>query len=103
MTRWYKRNDFESNQEYAEKVLDRFEITKYHFICENGKTSLLIEKNLKKYKVVLNDHKEQMEIYRCDVHNTLNGKYTKENMVLKKYFCDDCIWNCIKWISNDGI
>ena len=52
-------------------------------------------------KVVISQNKCVVEIYRCEVR--LNyGKYTKENMVLKKSFQDDCIWNSIKWIAKDS-
>lgn len=99
--RWYKRNNFEDNQEYAEKVMQRFFIKKYHFSYDcYGFLSLLIEQGLKRYKVVVNCSTCKHEIYRCEVHNF--AKYTKENMVLKKTFDDDCIWNSIKWIAKDS-
>lgn len=99
--KWIKRNNFEDNQEYAEKVLKKFEIEKYHFSYSNGEICLLIEKNLRKYKIVLDTKKERMNIFRCEVHANFS-KYTKENMVLKKYFEDDCIWDSIKWVAKDS-
>jgi hypothetical protein len=99
--KWYDRNNFSDNIEYTEKVLNKFNIEKYHFAYDNGELALLIERGLKKYKVVISQNKCVVEIYRCEVH--LNyGKYTKENMVLKKSFQDDCIWNSIKWIAKDS-
>lgn len=98
---WFNRNNFEDNQEYTEKVLTKFNIQKYHFIYDKyGNLSLLIENGLKKYKVMINSIKCIMEIYRCEVHSF--SKYTKENMVLKKTYSDDCIWNCIKWVAKDN-
>ena len=99
--KWYHRNNFSDNIEYAEKVLKRFNISKYHFAYDNGELALLIEQGLKKYKIVVNEDSCLMEIYRCDVHANFN-KYTKENLVLKKTFNDDCIWNSIKWIAKDS-
>jgi hypothetical protein len=100
--RWFRRNNFEDNQEYTEKVLQRFNINKYHFAYDAyGVLSLLVENGLKKYKVIVNQDICEHEIYRCDVHVNFS-KYTKENMVLKKKFNDDCIWNSIKWISKDS-
>lgn len=99
--KWFKRNNFEDNQEYTEKVLERFDINKYHFNYYEGELCLSVEKNLKKYKIVLEPKRCKMLIYRCGVHNNF-GKYTKENMVLKKYFTDDCIWDSIKWIAMDS-
>ena len=98
---WIKRNNFENNQEYAEKVLKRFNIEKYHFAYEQGDLVLLVEQGLKKYKIKINKNNCLMEIYRCDVHVNFT-KHTKENMMLKKAFNDDCIWNSIKWIAKDS-
>lgn len=99
--KWLNRNSFENNQEYAEKVLNRFCIKKYHFAYSNGGLSLLVEQGLKKYKILVNEDKCLMEIYRCDVHVNFT-KHTKENMILRKIFDDDCIWNSIKWIAKDS-
>lgn len=100
--RWLERNNFDNNQEYAEKVLKNFNICKYHFFYDRyGNLSLLIENNLKKYKIVVDDSDLVFRIYRCDVHNNFK-KYTKENMVLKKIIKNDCIYNSIKWISNNS-
>ena len=68
---------------------------------DSGELSLLIESGLKKYKVIVDELECLMKIYRCDVHVNF-GKHTKENLVLKKTFNDDCIWNSIKWIAKDS-
>ena len=99
--RWFKLNDLDTNQEYAEKILKKFNLSKYHFIYDKyGILSLLIENNLKKYKVIVNTSELNFEIYRCEVHNF--SKYTKENMVLKKKIDNDCIYNSIKWIAKNS-
>lgn len=99
--KWLKRNNFSDNSDYAEKVLKRFNIGKYHFAYDNGELALLIEQGLKKYKVIVDENECSMKIYRCDVHVNFS-KHTKENLVLKKTFNDDCIWNSIKWIAKDS-
>ena len=101
LQKWFKRNNFGDNQDYAEKILQRFNIQKYHFAYDNGELALLIEQGLKKYKIIIDKDKGLMEIYRCEVHPNFT-KYTKENMMLKKTFNDDCIWNSIKWIAKDS-
>lgn len=100
--RWFERNNLDDNQEYVEKILKKFNINKYHFFYDKyGNLSLLIENNLKKYKIIIDDSDLIFKIYRCDVHSNF-GKYTKENMVLKKIIKNDCIYNSIKWISNNS-
>lgn len=100
--RWYKLNNFEDNQDYTEKILKKFNLQKYHFSYDKyGNLSLLIENNLKKYRIVIDDVELVFKIYRCEVHNNFE-KHTKENMVLKKKFSDDCIYNSIKWISKNS-
>lgn len=99
--RWFKLNDLEQNQEYVEKILKKFNLNKYHFIYDKyGILSLLVENNLKKYKVIVNIAESNFEIYRCEVH--MFSKHTKENMVLKKKINDDCIYNSIKWIAKNS-
>lgn len=99
--KWYERNNFSDNIEHTEKVLNKFNIEKYHFAYDSGELSLLIESGLKKYKVIVDELECLIKIYRCDVHVNF-GKHTKENLVLKKTFNDDCIWNSIKWIAKDS-
>ena len=100
--RWIKRNNFEENQDYTEKVLKKFNLSKYHFIYDKyGNLSLLVENNLKKYKVIIDFSTLSFKIYRCDVHNNFE-KHTKENMTLKKEIKEDCIYNSIKWIANNS-
>ena len=99
--KWYERNNFSDNIEYTEKVLNKFNIEKYHFAYGNGELALLVESGLKKYKFIVDELECLMKIYRCDVHVNF-GKHTKENLVLKKTFNDDCIWNSIKWIAKDS-
>ena len=101
LQKWFDRNNFEDNQDYTEKVLKRFNIQKYHFAYDSGELALLIEQGLKKYKVVIDKNDYLMKIYRCEVHLNFT-KHTKENMMLKKTFNDDCIWNSIKWIAKDS-
>ena len=100
--KWFQLNDFEINEEYAEKILKKFNIDKYHFVYDKyGNLSLLIEHNLKKYKIIVDEEELSFKIYRCDVHNNF-GKYTKENMSFKKSFSNDCIYNSIKWVSRNS-
>ena len=99
--KWYGRNNFIDNSEYAEKILTRFNLSKYHFAYDNGELALLVEKGLKKYKITVSQSECLMKIYRCEVHANFS-KHTKENLVLKKTFNDDCIWNSIKWITKDS-
>ena len=100
--RWFHMNNFDENQDYAEKVLQKFGLSKYHFAYDKyGNLSLLIEHNLKKYKIIVDEVDLDLKIYRCDVHNNFE-KHTKENLVLKKKFHDDCIYNSIKWIYNNS-
>jgi len=99
---WFRLNNFDTNQDYAEKILKKFNLQKYHFAYDKyGSLSLLVEQNLKKYKVVVDEAEMVVKIYRCDVHTSF-GKYTKENMTLKKKFSNDCIYNSIKWISKNS-
>ena len=76
--KWFKDNNLSDNQMYAEKILEKFKLYKYHFVYDAyGNLSLLIENNLKKYKININRKKHLMEIYRCEVHIQFK-KYTKE-------------------------
>ena len=100
--RWLRLNNFEDNQEYTEKLLKKFNLGKYHFVYDRyGNLSLLIENNLKKYKVIVDDNDLSFKIYRCDVHNNFE-KYTKENMIFRKEIKEDCIYNSIKWIAKNS-
>jgi hypothetical protein len=100
--KWFQLNDFDSNQEYTEKILKKFNLQKYHFVYDQyGNLSLLIEQNLKKYKIIMDEKNRTFNIYRCDVHLNF-GKYTKENMILKKTVLNNCIYNSIKWVSKNS-
>ena len=100
--RWLRLNNFDENQDYAEKILRKFNLQKYHFAYDKtGRLSLLIEQNLKKYKIIVDENNLVFKIYRCDVHTNF-GKYTKENMTLKKKISEDCIYNSIKWVFNNS-
>ena len=100
--KWFKDNNLSDNQMYAEKILEKFKLYKYHFVYDAyGNLSLLIENNLKKYKININRKKHLMEIYRCEVHIQFK-KCTKENMILKKSFEENCIFNAVKWIAKDS-
>ncbi len=100
---WIELYNLESNQDYVEKTLKEFNINKYHYIYDKyGNLSLLIEQNLKKYKIIVDDENLSFNIYRCDVHNNFK-KHTKENMILKKQYYENCIYNSIKWIYNNSL
>lgn len=100
--RWFQLNNFDTNQDYTEKILKKFNLQKYHFVYDKyGNLALLVEQNLKKYKIVVDEVDLSLKIYRCDVHNNFE-KHTKENMSLKKKFYNDCIYNSIKWISKNS-
>lgn len=100
-TNWVQRNSLELNQEYVEKVLDKFELEKYCFVYNNGELALIIENNLKKYKIILDKKFHTMNVLRCEVHNNFT-KHNKENYKLKVKFKEDCIWYAIKWVSKDS-
>ena len=53
--KWFKDNNLSDNQMYAEKILEKFKLYKYHFVYDAYRNlSLLIENNLKKYKININ-------------------------------------------------
>ena len=49
--KWYDRNNFSNNIEYTEKVLNKFNIEKYHFAYDNGELALLVESGLKNIRL----------------------------------------------------
>lgn len=99
--RWFRKNSFEYNQDYTEKILSRFNITKYNFTYnKSGVLDLLIQSGLKKYKIIIDKQECLTKVYRCEVR--CFSKYTKENMKLKKTFGNDCIYESIKWVSKDS-
>ncbi len=63
--RWYEIYSPKNNQELIEKLLKKFKIEKYNFVCDGyGDYNILIEYGLYTYKLELNKKEELLYIYR---------------------------------------
>lgn len=100
---WFNHNDYDQNEDYIEKLLKRFDITKYNpTINVYGCSDLVIEKNLKKYKIELDTIECVANIKRCKVRLG-DAKFSKEYMPTVKVVDKTSIWyDCLKWIDKDS-
>ncbi len=65
MNRWYETYSPQKNQELIEKLLKKFKIEKYNFVCNGyGDYILLVEYGLYTYKLELKEKEENLYIYR---------------------------------------
>ena len=99
---WFDRNNFRTNEEYTIKVLDRFDIKKYHFESDGyGGLALIINLGLNTYKINISRDYSSLEIYKRLIKRT-GQKHPKEYLRLINIDRDG-IYSSIKWIKNDSV
>lgn len=99
---WFDRNNFDNNKEYTKKILEKFDLKKYHFVNDScGCLALLIEVNLNSYRIEINSYDKISEIYKKE-YRRLGQRHPKEYMRLIKTYDTDCIYNSIRWVKNDS-
>ena len=98
---WFDRNNFRTNEEYTIKVLDKFDIKKYHFVNDAyGCLALIIDLGLNTYKIETNRDCSTLEIYKKLIKRT-GQKHPKE--YLKLVSIDrDSIYSSIRFVKNDS-
>lgn len=102
--KFIKRYDFDINRNRTEKILERFDIKKYHFMptyTNSELTSLVIQLGLHTYVIELDDYRREMVIKRKKVVG-LALKKSREYAPIVKKFNKDCIYNSIKWVLEDN-
>jgi len=103
MTNWYNRHNFEDNMDYTLKLLEKFNIKKYHFVTDMyGGTALLIEIGLNLYRIELDRTVCEMVIKKRNVKRR-SSRHPKTYMDEVKRFKKDCIFEVCKWCSQDGV
>ncbi len=103
MTNWYSRHNFDDNMDYTLKVLDKFNIKKYHFVNDGyGNSALIIDIGLNNYKIKVDGYKQEMVILKKNVTRK-GSKHVKEYLDVVKSYKNDCCYECIKWCSKDGV
>ena len=95
------RYDFDKNRSRTEKILERFDIKKYHFTAVGNLTSLTIVLSRYIYMIELDDYNKEMVIKRKKTVG-LAPKKSKEYAPIVKRFNKDCIYNSIKWVLEDN-
>ena len=99
---WFDRNNFRTNEEYTIKVLDKFDIKKYHFTNDAyGCLALIIDLGLNTYRIEINRDCSTLEIYKKLTRRT-GQRHVKEYLRLVSMDRDG-IYNTIKWIKNDSV
>lgn len=99
---WFDRNNFDTNKEYALKVLEKFDIKKYYFVIDlYGNLALLIDLGLNTYRIEVNDDNKVLEIYKKLIRRA-GQRHKKEYLKLVKTVDKDCIYSSIRWIKNDS-
>lgn len=99
---WYKRNNFDDNKGYTNKILEKFNIKKFHFVTDTyGCSALLVNIGLNSYRLVVNYDDNKIEIYKKKTLR-LSQKHKKEYLKLVHSINTDAIYSSIKWIKNDS-
>lgn len=99
---WYKLNNFKDNENYCKKILEKFNIKKYHFVNDSfGSLALIIDLGLNSYKVEI-DKVECKMVIKKKLTRRNAQKHPKEYLKIVKTIDKDCIYNAISWISNDS-
>lgn len=99
---WYERNNFDDNNDYARKVLEKFDIKRYHFVSDGyGCLALLINLGVNSYRINVNYDDSLMEVYK-KIYRRTAQRHKKEYMKLVKTIETDGIYNSIKFIKRDS-
>lgn len=99
---WYKLNNLEDNENYCKKILEKFNMKKYHFVSDSfGSLALIIDLGLNSYKVEMDKINCRMIIKKKDIKRKAQ-KHPKEYLKIVRTVDRDCIYNAINWISNDS-
>ena len=102
MTNWYSRQNFDDNMDYTLKVLEKFNIEKYHFVTDAyGNSALIIDIRLNNYRVEIDDYKCEMVIKKKKVIRKAQI-HKKEYLIDIKSFKTDCIYQSIREVSRDS-
>ena len=103
MATWLERYDFNDDKviERTEKMLEKFDIKKYHFVADGSTLALIVEINLNTYKLEIDDYKEEMVI-RKKKYRRREQRQPKEYLSIVKSFKSDCIYNSITWVVRDS-
>ena len=103
MTSWYTRHNFDDNMDYTLKVLDKFNIKKYHFVTDAyGHSALIIDIGLNNYRIEIDDYVSEMVIKKKKVTRKGN-RIPKEYMGIVKIYKKDCIYESARFCSQDGV
>jgi len=102
MTNWYNRHNFDDNMDYTLKVLDKFNIKKYHFVTDAyGHSALIIDIGLNNYRIEIDDYVCEMVILKRNITRR-GSRHPKTYMDEVKRFKKDCCYDGIKWCSKDS-
>lgn len=98
MDLWFKSVSLEDNEDYVEKLLRKFKISKYNVVYDNsGNLSLLFELNIDSYKCYIDrDEKELVLLKRNKANNTKNKDFFH---LCKKFPGHDCWYDMFKFIA----
>ena len=102
MTNWYNRHNFDDNMDYTLKVLEKFNIKKYHFMTSYGQSALIIDIGLNSYRIYIKDYLCEMVILKKRIVRKAQ-RHPKERWIELKRFKTDCIYCSIREVKNDSI
>ena len=80
MTNWSNRHNFDTNMDYTLKVLEKFNIKKYHFVNDAyGESALIIDIGLNNYRIEVDCYKCEMVVKKRAITRR-GGRHRKEYM-----------------------
>jgi hypothetical protein len=89
--------------DYTLKVLEKFNIKKYHFVTNMyGQSALIIDIGLNSYRIDIEDYLCEMVIMKKIIVRKAQ-RHPKEYWVEIKRFKTDCIYCSIREVKNDSI
>ena len=92
---------FDYNEDRAIRILEKFDIEKYHFVTKMGRTSLIITINLNTYWIELSDRCDEMIVYKKRIMKR-GTRSQQEYIEIVARFKNDAIYYAIKWCSEDN-
>lgn len=102
MSNWINFGSSSKNEEYIEKLLQKLKLTQYNFTFGSyGELDLYVSHNLNTYKIIVNELKEVLVIYKKSI-------YRKAQKNKKEYLipvCEmggyDCWLKALKYIISE--
>ena len=92
---------FDYNEDRAIRILEKFDIEKYHFVTKNGRTSLIITINLNIYWIEMSDKCDEMSVYKKRIMK--RGTRSQQEYIDEiARFKNDAIYNSIKLVVRDN-